>query len=104
MTIRFQLPLLKPSYARWFIDIDISNWIGTETIQTVNFSAKEEGGEDGGATSTVLDVAKCTRSDNVLKPYIMGGESGKRYHVIMQVVTAEESRDEFALTFKVNDL
>lgn len=101
----FELPRNKDPYEKWFAEIDISQWLGGETIQNVDFTAKLEDGTD--ATSTMLDAYKCTfgPATGLIKPYIQGGVDGERYIIIMKVTTATDpSKDIFALIVPVQNL
>ena len=92
----FNLPESKPVFSQWFVSIDISEWLETETIQTVAFSALREGpGED--ATSVILDPAKCTYSGSVLKPFIRGGVIGATYLIEIRVTTNAGSKEVWCL-------
>ena len=96
----FQIDLAKPTFAQWFAELDISQWVGQETLQTVNFSAKEkETGDD--VSTVVLDQGKCTYATNVLKPFIQAGEDKTDYRITIQVETTEGSKESFFIDFDV---
>ena len=86
----------KPSYAQWFIEVDLSVWLGSETIDSVDFKAKQI--SDGlDVSNVVLDATKSAFTGTVLKPFIRGGVSGRSYIAIMKVITNSVSvvTDEF---------
>jgi len=99
----FQIGKSKPSYSQFFAQLDISSWVGTETLNSVNFTAKnKETGSD--ESSTILDVIKCTYTvGNILKPYIRAGVHNQEYRIKIKVVTAEESQEVFYIDFDVFD-
>jgi hypothetical protein len=92
----------KPTFDAWYVSIDLSTWLGTETISNVVFSAKDLTDESD-VTSTVLDAAKNTNTNTVVKPYIQAGSHGTKYRVTMKISTAEGSQGEFYLEFKVKN-
>lgn len=74
-----------------FVEIDISVWLGTDTIKSVAYTATDaKTGED--ATSAVLDTGLCTFSGKIIKPYIKGGTNKKSYKVL-SLVTCNEVTD-----------
>jgi len=92
----------KPSYAKWFVGIDISSWLGSNTISNASFSAKDLA---TGVSAEVVDAAKSTFSSSEILPYIKSGTTGHKYRVTMQVEASDgDSFDEFYLDFKVKDL
>jgi hypothetical protein len=102
MSQQFALSEKKHSWEKFFVDLDISSWLGTETISQVNFTAKDSAGTD--VTATFLDAVKCTYSGSVLKPYIQAGSDGARYYVIMKVTTNQQSYGVFILLVQVKDV
>lgn len=94
----------KPIYAKFFVEIDLTKWLGTEDISSVIFTAKNFETKQV-ATTTVIDTSKCTNSTKVLKPFIQAGTDGETYLVTMQVTTNGNpaSLEEFYLKFKIND-
>lgn len=96
----FQISLSKPTYAQWFVELDISQWVGSETLDTVNFSAKEK--ETGSDVSTViLDDVKCTYANNILKPFIRAGTDKIDYRITIECGTQEGSKEVFYIDFDV---
>ena len=100
----FRITDAKPVKSEFFVHIDISDWLGTESIASVSYSAKNMAtGEN--VTSTVLDDANNTNTAKVLKPWLQAGLSSASYCVIMKI-TADglpSSKGEFYLIFSVND-
>ena len=96
----FQISSSKPSYAQWFIQLSIATWVGTETIKTVNFSAKNKD-DDVDASDVVLDSVKNTYSGTTLKPFVRAGVDLNEYRVVIQVETNEGSKEEFYIDFDV---
>lgn len=96
----FHIPEPKPIFSKFFARLDVSKWLESESIQQVNFSAKDVE-DDSDASTTILDQAKCTYSSPYLKPYIQAGTEGARYRVKIQVQTVELSFEEFYIDFRV---
>ena len=94
----------KPPDSEFFVEIDISEWLDTEEISSVVFTAKDMAtGEN--VMSTVLDATNNTNTAVIIKPYIRAGLSKASYCVTMKV-TADglpSSKGEFYLIFSVND-
>ena len=98
----FNLPEEKPAYAQWFTTVDITDFLGDETINTVVFTAiDEDTGVD--ASATVLDQIKCTFTGAYIKPFIRAGTPGHTYLVEMRMETVEGTRDVFWIRFDVID-
>jgi len=91
----------KAIFDEAYVEIDITEWLEDETIQTVDFSAVDELGAD--ATSVVLDVGQSTFNGVYLYPFVVGGVDATRYYVLCQVTTVEGSQQEFRVTFKVKE-
>ena len=89
----------KNHYAEWFASVDLTEWLGTEVISSVDFAASGVGGTD--ASSAVLNSAKNTNTNTLIKPWIKGGVSGKTYVVYLRVTTDTGSKEQFTITFKV---
>jgi len=102
MSETFTLSQNKGSWEKWFIDIDISSWLSTETISAVAFVAKDENGTT--VTETLLDAVKCTYSGSTIRPYVQGGTDGITYFIICHVTTAEGSYGEFIVRLTVQDV
>ena len=96
----FDIPEAKPNYSKFFARLDITKWLNGESIQTVNFSAKDRE-DDSDASTTVLDQAKCTYNEPYLLPYVQAGTEGARYRVKLRVQTVELSYEEFYIDFRV---
>ncbi len=97
----FDIPEAKPIYSRFFASLDVSKWLDTENIDTVNFTAKERVAAETDVSTTILDQAKCTYNSPYLKPYIRAGEEGKRYRVVIKVTTVEASYEVFYIDFRI---
>ena len=96
----------KTPYAQWFVELDLTKWLGTEKISNVDFSAKEISPDnDVDVSNVVLDQSKCTFDSYKVRPFIRAGEDGKNYAVRMQVTTdAEATREEFFIQFSVSEV
>jgi hypothetical protein len=98
----FQSGGAKPSFAQWFVQLDITTWVSNETLSNVNFSCKnKETGDD--VTNTVLDPVKCTYTGNILKPFIRAGENLMEYRTTIEVETAEGSKESFYIDHDIYD-
>jgi len=98
----FNLPQEKPAFSEWFVTVDISEWLGTEDISAVTFTAIcENDGTD--ASAIVLDPAKNTYTGSYLKPFIQAGQPGYTYRVEMRVTTTQGSKEVFYIRFDVAD-
>ena len=84
------------------VTIDISAWLGADTISSVAYSAVDEDGEP--ATATVLDAAKHLNTNTVLKPYIKGGGSGINYIVKCLALTANDDKKAFYVKFYCHEV
>jgi hypothetical protein len=83
----FKIILPKHPSEEGYVDIDISKWLGTDTIKTVTYTAKTLKGVD--ASSDVLDGAMCSYLGHHLKPYIKGGASKTSYKLLALVEITE---------------
>jgi len=98
----FKIADYKPSYAQWFVKLDLSAWLEDETIDEVTLTAKKT--SDGSDVSTtVLDTSKTVLLGAIVKPFIKAGDSGQEYRLTVQVDTVEGSSDEFYIDWKVLD-
>jgi len=79
MTTLGVLPDYKAPDDQFQITIDISDWLETDQIDSVAYSAVDENGDT--ATTTVLDSLKHTNTTTVIKPYIKGGTHEVTYTV-----------------------
>ena len=94
----------KPPGSQFLVEIDITKWLDGEDISSVSFSAKNmDTGET--VTSTVLDAAKNTYTDKIIKPYIQAGSDGGRYCVTAQVTTSgsPSAVESWYIIFSVDD-
>jgi hypothetical protein len=91
--------------AQFQITIDISDWLDTDTISTVAYTAVD--GQGGDASTDVLDSGKHTNTTTVIKPYIDCTKgpavSGMSYTVKMKVVTTAGDQEAWYLKFKVRE-
>lgn len=97
----FEIPDSKPVFAAWLVEIDISEFLGDDTISNVDWTAATEDGTD--ATSDVLTVGSCEydNDNGLLKPFIKAGTAGETYICTMQVTTTEGSQEEYYLRWSV---
>jgi len=96
----FQIDVSKPTFAQWFAELNISQWVGAETLSVVNFKAKErESGTD--VSTVVLDQVKCTYATNILKPFIQAGVEKTDYRISIECSTSEGSKEVFYIDFDV---
>ena len=91
----------KAIYDAAFVEVDIIEWLETETIQAVTYSAVDSDGGD--ATSDVLDLGRSTYDGARLLPFIQGGVNLERYTVLCQVDTLEGNHQEFRIVFKIRE-
>lgn len=100
----WELDGMKPTTAQFFLTLDLTQWLGTESITGVTFTAKNaDTGEV--VTTTVIDTTKCTYTGALVKPFIRAGASGNTYVVKMEVTTnsTPETKDSFYIQFSVQD-
>lgn len=97
----FELPDSKPVFSKGPVEIDISTWLGDDTIASVGWAAATEAGVD--ATSDVLTVGSCSYDNDLglIKPYIKAGTSGETYICTMQVTTTGGDQEVFTLRWTV---
>lgn len=91
----------KPPWDAFFVEVDVSSWLDTDTISSVTFSATDSDGND--ATNDVLDPAKNTNTTTTIKPYITGGDSGKTYSVVMKATSDAGDRLSCQVVFSCLD-
>jgi len=97
----FEYPDSKPVFTAGLVEIDISTWLGDDTISSVGWTAATEAGDD--ATATVLTVGSCDYDNDLglIKPYIKAGTSGETYICTMQVTTTGGDQEVFTLRWTV---
>jgi len=97
----FELPDSKPVFSASLVEIDISTWLGTDTISNIDWTAATEAGVD--ATATVLTALSCAydNDDGTISPFIKAGTSGETYICTMQVTTTGGSQEVFTLRWSV---
>jgi len=91
---------LNPSDALQ-VTYDISNYLGSDTIAGVAYSAVDNNGNS--ATGIVLDALEHDNTDTVIKPYIKGGTSGLTYTVKCLVTTAAGDKKAFYVRFECKE-
>ncbi len=84
------------------ITIDISEWLGTDQISSVAYSAVDGDGND--ATATVLDAAKHTNTTTVIKPYIKGGLDDTIYTGKCLVTISDGDKKAFYFKFPCEEV
>ena len=98
----FEITEPKPVYSRFFATLDIRNWLGSETIQSVNFTAKERTTDEDDVSDVVLDPDKNTYdAGGYLKPYVRAGVENTRYRITITVQTIESSYEIFYIDFRI---
>ena len=98
---QFYFDRAKAIYDAAYVEVDIIEWLETETIQSVTYSAVDSSGAD--ATSVVLDLVNSTFQGSRLLPYIEGGVDLEQYTVLCQVATLEGNFQEFRIKFRVRE-
>lgn len=84
------------------ITMDISDWLGTDEISSVTYSAVDGDGTD--ATATVLDAGKHTNTTTVIKPYIKGGLDDTIYTIKCLVATSDGDDKAFYSKFQCEEV
>lgn len=99
MTIDFEIMAVYPYTIapddEFAVELDISSWLGADTISSAVYTAFDESGDS--ATSIVLDTNQCDETTTVLKPYIKGGTHDAWYVVKIVVSTANGDEKTFYL-------
>ena len=98
-----EIPYPIGSSDEFQVTFDISDWLGTDEIDSVDYSAVDETGAD--ASTDVLDAANHANTTTVIKPYIKGGgTNNKQYTVKMIVTTVNIYKKAFYIKFSTKDL
>ncbi len=100
---KFFIPGNKPTYSRFFVDIDIKKWLDSAAINSADFTAIDTG-DNSDVSDTVLDSSKCTYASGILKPYIRAGTSNHRYKAKIDFVDSNGDRDAVYLYWTVRDI
>lgn len=79
------------------VTFDISAWLGSDTIDSVVYSAADADGND--ETANVLDANLHQASATGIQPYIKGGTDGETYTVKMLVTTTGGDVKAFYIKF-----
>lgn len=98
---QFTFERIKAIYDAAFVEVDILEWLESESIQAVTYSAVDSSGGD--ATAEVLDLGRSGYVGYRLLPYIKGGVDLETYTVLCQVDTIEGNHQEFRIKFKVRE-
>ncbi len=98
---QFVFDRAKANYDAAYVEIDITEWLESETIQAVTYSAVDSSGAD--ATAEVLDLLRSNYSGTLLLPYVKGGINLEQYTVLCRVDTLEGNHQEFRLKFNVRE-
>ena len=99
----WELDGYKSSSDGFFVTLDISQWLSTETVSSVVFTAKDLS-DNSDVTSTVLDSGKNTyTAAGVIKPWIKAGTNGHTYLVKMVVTTNATQIETFYIQFEVRN-
>jgi hypothetical protein len=93
----------KAPQTAYGVEIDIASWLGTETIQGVVWTAKDEE-TSADVSSTFLDSGKHAFTGAKIKPWIRAGTSGHTYLVTGVVTTTVGSIDVFCVRVVVKDV
>lgn len=80
-----QIPYALSPESQFQMSIDISTWLGTDTIGSVAYTAEDE--DDTDVTSAVIVLLSCSNTSTVIRPYIKGGSNNKIYKVKCLVTT-----------------
>ena len=96
--------VLSPS-DQFASEIDISNWLASDTISAVTYSVTDGNGDD--ATNSVTDTTKHTNTQTVIKPYIDCTKgpavNDMRYTIKCAVTTSGGDAKAFYLKFRVKE-
>ena len=79
------------------VTMDISTFLGIDTISSVVYSAVDADGTD--ATAAVLDADSHENTATVIKPYVLGGTDGAVYTIKMMVTTTAGDDKAFYIRF-----
>ena len=103
--IEFESLATLPDYVHpddeFGVDIDISSWLGTDTISSVAYTAVDDSQVD--ATSDVLITGQCSETSTIITCYIKGNTHDTWYIVKMVVTTAGGDEKTFYLKFYCYD-
>ena len=88
MSIKVELTVEIPYYLtpgdEFLVSFDISSWIGSDSIDTVDYSAVDE---DGEVTVECFNSGKSSKTDTVFKPYIKAGDTDDKKFILKCLVT-----------------
>lgn len=98
----FELSEVKSSASEFFITVDLTNWLGSETIANVDFAVIRDS-DNTDVTSELTDAGQNAYTATGITPYLKGGVSGESYTFHMVVTTDAGSIEDFLLKFSVSD-
>ena len=105
MTIEFETLATLPDYVHpddeFGVTMDISSWLGVDTIVSVAYTAVDDDGDV--ATTTAIDAAQCSNTNTVITVYVTGGAHDTWYIVKCVVDTAAGDVKTFYLKFHCYD-
>ena len=102
ITRHFVLSKSKPSTSEFPVEIDLTSWVGTDTIASVAYSAVDKA-DGSDVSSTVIDAAQCANTTLMIYPFIQAGTDKAIYVVTCVVTTTAGSIESFYLEFGIND-
>lgn len=85
------IPYALAPESQFQLTIDISAWLGEDTIASVAYTAED--GDDADATTAVVVADQCANTSTVIKPYIKGGVNDTTYKVKCLVTTANGDKE-----------
>jgi hypothetical protein len=105
MSIKVQITGEVPYYLtagdEFLVSFDISSWIGSDQIDTVDYSAVDESGE---VTVECFDANKATKTNTIFRPYIKAGDEDQKKFILKCLVTTLLSYVKaFYVKFEVNE-
>lgn len=98
MAVHLMVQEIKHPDEQGPIDINVSAWLGNATITNVDFTAKDQNGQD--ATSAVLDAVKSTFTGPNVRPWYKGGADKMRYQIFCKVTDSTGAVAIFIVEFE----
>lgn len=96
-----KIPFVLHPGDEFLVDFDISSWLDGSIINSVEYSATDEYGEN--VESTVLPGGS-GNSASVVRPYIAGGVNNNSYTVKMLVEADDLSKKAFYLKWQCREV
>lgn len=95
----------KPPIAEFPVSLDLSAYLGTQTILSVSYDATNLTTQTSAATS-ILDNSKSSNGTSIVKPWIRGGTPGNQYKVLAEVTinTTNSPKDRFGVIVDVDNV